>query len=136
MSSSDGVEIEADVEPPVLRLHQRTLEPFYLSAYYHIERRERRKLGTRSNREMRQSGLDWSTRPPKREVLNPLPWIERSVVSFVPVSECPDEPHTGETEVNEKLRVCGANLVVALTGDEAVIRRALADLKATPSRAR
>ena len=76
---------------------------------------------------MRQSGLDWSTRPPtssfyapsqaeepsesffkdhaelEREVLNPLPWIERSVVSFVPVSECPDEPHTGETEVNEAL---------------------------------
>ena len=33
MSSSDCVEVEADVEPPVLRLHQRTLEPFYLSAY-------------------------------------------------------------------------------------------------------
>ncbi|HVR02729.1 MAG TPA: insulinase family protein [Polyangia bacterium] len=50
-----------------------------------------------------------------------------------PLSTLDEQPayyaSVGETQVNETLRVCGGNLLVALTGDEAVIRNAIAARK-------
>ena len=75
----------------------------------------------------RRSGLDWSKRTPTslfylpcqaadprdsffidynepgREVLNPIPWIENSVVAIVPADKPPPWPETPRTEINEGL---------------------------------
>jgi hypothetical protein len=74
-----------------------------------------------------QSGLDWSKRTPaslfylpcqaadprdslfidfagpEREILNPLPWIENSVVPVVPVFDLPEHPKNDGTKVDEAL---------------------------------
>jgi hypothetical protein len=94
-------------------------------AEYCVNRKK--KTGKRTSTGIRQAGLDWSKRTPaslfylpsqaadpsqsffidfngpERQILNPLPWIEHSLVPVVPPHDLPTLWESDGTEINEAL---------------------------------